>query len=843
MSLRLLLCGLGKPSKCSCESHGAKVIIWTFRRLHTVAKLSFKTLVSFPLSGLSKQPRSLTVSCTRPYAVFRRLRKPHGVIVAASLGVMCPKCYRTCIPVTRKGGAAATLACQPGRCRFCYLCLEAVPTGWQSVDGVRCCPSPPKTATLLLPCTPRTHHTRSLVPHQEYGPTMQRAVVDLPELDGPTLCAKLRITKVTSPGMDRWGIDDLKLLATWSPVLFEQLARLLHTVEERGCWPEPLVQGAVCCVPKDVDRAVPTAMQHRHSTILSSVYRLWAAVRHDQLAVSWQPKWIHRGAYGLKGRPAADALVFDTCAYLAGASQANQFVAGISYDFEKCFDRVPFAFAVNVLRARGCDNKICRALDAFYSHHVKHFRIDGHYDSPLRPFNGLVQGCPLSMLVLSSMISCWHEHLEASRADAESKSYADDISVFATGSRPQVVHTKVVAAHSATTRFASLSRLKVNSDKSFSFGHKSLQGCVPGIAGRRASFRLTGGTVKLSPCPSWTQLEQQKASKWSDSVANVRRLPVGWFTKVQWLQQVSSQLTWAQSSHRLALSRDVARSLRSKVVRALLDTDHYSASPYVVFALLAPPSLEPECAMQLSALRLFMHSVSTPDRAREASVQLASAQPFDGPYARAQQLRDSAVFGPVVQDVVQGRALSPRWQHDLRERWRKQCWQLVLRDRSEDYAGVGRGVNRLLTISLVQQWTKQADDLQFLLDQGLAALPDASHDPRPRLKILRLLLTGGLMDPERDRRHMRKAERVKCQCGGTPSHDHISWVVPVSLICVLLLLQFCRVLFADFLYALSEPPWFLPLCPSLSRLCTRYRPPWSTYVNGISVSDTLPKTL
>ena len=328
------------------------------------------------------------------------------------------------------------------------------------------------------------------------------------------------------------------------------------------------------------------------------------------------------------------------------------------------------------------------------------------------------------MLVLSSMISCWHEHLEVSQADAESKSYADDISVCATGSRPQVVHPKVVAAHSATTRFASLSGLKVNSDKSFSFGHKSLQGCVPGIAGPKASFRLTGGIVKFSPCPSWTQLEQQKASKWSDSVANVRRLPVAWFTKVQWLQRVSSQLTWAQGSHRLA-------------------------SPYVVFALLAPPSLEPECAMQLSALRLFMRSVSNPDRAREASVQLASVQPFDGPYARAQQLRDSAVFGPVVQDVVQGRALSPSWQHDLRERWRKQCWQLVLRDRSQDYAGVGRGVNRPLTISFVQKWTKQADDLQFLLDQGLAAPPDASYDPRPRLKILRLLLTGGLMDPER----------------------------------------------------------------------------------------------
>ena len=117
---------------------------------------------------------------------------------------------------------------------------------------------------------------------------------------------------------------------------------------------------------------------------------------------------------GLKGRPAADSLVFDTCACLAGAAQEGQVVGGISYDFEKCFDRVPVGLAVNILRARGCDNRVCKALDGFYSSHVQHFRLEGHYDEPLRPANGLVQGCPLSMLVLSSMVTCWHEHLQAS---------------------------------------------------------------------------------------------------------------------------------------------------------------------------------------------------------------------------------------------------------------------------------------------------------------------------------------------------------------------------------------------------------------------------------------------
>ena len=74
-------------------------------------------------------------------------------------------------------------------------------------------------------------------------------------------------------------------------------------------------------------------MQHRPITVLSTIYRLWSSVRHDQLAKLWQPQWAPAGAYGLKGRPAADSLVFDTCAYLAGAAQEGQVVGGISYDF------------------------------------------------------------------------------------------------------------------------------------------------------------------------------------------------------------------------------------------------------------------------------------------------------------------------------------------------------------------------------------------------------------------------------------------------------------------------------------------------------------------------------
>ena len=201
---------------------------------------------------------------------------------------------------------------------------------------------------------------------------------------------------------------------------------------------------------------------YRNLVMLSVSAKIVARVAASRLS-KWMETWMPEEQNGFRpGRGIddvqqffrrlleEDSLVFDTCAYLAGAAQEGQVVRGISYDFEKCFDRVPVGLAVNILRTRGCDNRVCKALDGFYSSRVKHFRLERHYDEPLRPANGLVQGCPLSMLVLSSMVSCWHEHLQASLPGVVPKSYADDISACTKSTRPRQVRAQVVAVHTHT---------------------------------------------------------------------------------------------------------------------------------------------------------------------------------------------------------------------------------------------------------------------------------------------------------------------------------------------------------------------------------------------------------
>ena len=77
-------------------------------------------------------------------------------------------------------------------------------------------------------------------------------------------------------------------------------------------------------------------------------------------------------------------------------------------------------------------------------------------------------------------------------------------------------------------------------------------------------------------------------------------------TNVRVCQSVMSQLTFGQGMHALEVAKDNLRTMRASVVRVFLHEEHYSASPLALFALLAPPALDPVFALQFSAFRLIM---------------------------------------------------------------------------------------------------------------------------------------------------------------------------------------------------------------------------------------------
>ena len=178
------------------------------------------------------------------------------------------------------------------------------------------------------------------------------------------------------------------------------------------------------------------------------------------------PKWKSTCAYGLKQSNAVDALAFHTCLEMVEYSKESFLTAGISYDMKKCFDSIPKELILAIFNFRGADGKVTKALTGFYRQHTKHFRIDGAYDIS---FNGIVQACPVSMLLLTSLICTWSEYCVAQSIQATPRSYADDLSICTRARAKQELITTTQKAHEVTAEFVKLSGMQLNERKCFTF--------------------------------------------------------------------------------------------------------------------------------------------------------------------------------------------------------------------------------------------------------------------------------------------------------------------------------------------------------------------------------------
>ena len=214
--------------------------------------------------------------------------------------------------------------------------------------------------------------------------------------------------------------------------------------------------------------------------------------------------------------------------------------------------------------------------------------MEGAYSKSFRPHNGIIQGCPLSMMVLVCLITNWLEYLQSRVPEATSRSYADDISVCAQHTSSRTVKQRPRQVHEHTGRFVQLSGMLWHRDKSFVFGLREVQSAVPAIKNYCTNFRLVGGSVKLSGREAWTPLEQDRCDRCEQTATTVQYLPVGWFTKVRILRSTMPKLTFGRGTHVLPVTRDRVRHLRAVVVRALFGMKDYSLSPHAVFAILAP---------------------------------------------------------------------------------------------------------------------------------------------------------------------------------------------------------------------------------------------------------------
>ena len=109
----------------------------------------------------------------------------------------------------------------------------------------------------------------------------------------------------------------------------------------------------------------------------------------------------------------------------------------------------------------GLNNSIIRALRAIYGQMRRRFKINGNVGASFYSHNGILQGCPLSIVLLNLLMEVWGSMIEDRHPGVKARSYADDASV--TTKMPARTLASVLQC---TEDFCTLTGMKLNIPKS-----------------------------------------------------------------------------------------------------------------------------------------------------------------------------------------------------------------------------------------------------------------------------------------------------------------------------------------------------------------------------------------
>ena len=260
----------------------------------------------------------------------------------------------------------------------------------------------------------------------------------------------------SSVGADSWSVAELRLL---SDDILQCLCELLDLVESTGRWPEDMCLGVISPILKDPGLPL-TAGNTRPITVMSTVYRLWAATRMQEL-VEWQETWISAHVASYRPQMGCEDLWMAEALRVEHALLTGEGLAGISLDFSKAFDRLPHSVLLNIARCVGMDEHILCGLSGMYSQLRRAFKVGQHIGEPFTSTNGILQGCPMSVLLLNMFVEVWSRAVqEEAGPDCKPQAYADDIGATA----PTKGHIDIVC--SVTEAYAKLTGMEINIDKS-----------------------------------------------------------------------------------------------------------------------------------------------------------------------------------------------------------------------------------------------------------------------------------------------------------------------------------------------------------------------------------------
>jgi hypothetical protein len=323
-------------------------------------------------------------------------------------------------------------------------------------------------------------------------------------------------------GVDGWRMAELKLL----PVeLLQALADVLTLVEETGCWPAALRTALVSMIPKGEGK---NPLDMRPITVTCAVYRLWACRRLRDI-MKWQECWVEANQHGFRPGHRGEDVLMRIGVQIEDALLGGEPLHGVALDFSKCFDRVPQGIVLDLARDLGMHEDILRPLSAMYRELTRRFKFPLGVGAEFEVSNGILQGCPLSVILINALLSVLMKAVAAEAPGVSTESYADDATLLSRLSR-----AKLQGGIDIVDEFCSMTGMKLNLAKTVSFSTEARESTrlLLRSAGEELpaspSFKCLGATLWTTRAATYDSKRVEAAA---EAAAHLKHAPLPFHTK------------------------------------------------------------------------------------------------------------------------------------------------------------------------------------------------------------------------------------------------------------------------------------------------------------------------
>ena len=586
--------------------------------------------------------------------------------------------------------------------------------------------------------------------------------MEIDKLTGSKLREVLgRMREGSSGGVEGWRVAEVKRLP---PVLLTRLAVLLNIIESSGRWPAGIERCCVSMVPKS-DDANPASL--RPISVMSVIYRLWAAARVADV-MAWQEQWAHSGQHGSRRGHGTEDVYWCLALKIERAVLLGEPLYGISLDYAKCFDNLPQDILLRLASETGLHTNILRPLKSMYQRLRRRFRVAGSVGKEFQATNGILQGCPLSVILLNALISIWAKAVQAEAAGAEPSAYIDDTNVIA--KRPNTLQK----ALDITGDFVRITNQKLQTGKSFSFATSTSRMRRLKVGDERlkstSQFKIVGAGLSSNEEANTSHHARLEAAM--DILRRMAWSPLPFEIRLSLLEgMVMPRCLYGCSV--ASFSRRQVQTLTADVLKTLLGGKRGRHCAEIAFTLFGRSHvLHPEAAFSYERLVMMKRMLDRRPDIRWVFLSAWQARQYhcDAASGPMKLINESLKVvgwtwaGPYSVERFTGQSINilsidlGEWEHIVRDDLRHSMWRSAAK-RRDDMAGIENGIDRDATKALL----------------GGAALGAQAND------ALRTIMSGAVWTQDRKFRASLAETAIcpYCETGASEDHEHLWWKCPM----------------------------------------------------------------